>query len=96
MTGIYNSYYSELSHRRLTIPCNSLSIFMLMSCLHQALEEGAVANLIAMSLEGKEKTIFHEELSCPEIRPSLVREKVPPECISDVISDALWLEDKVI
>ena len=61
----------------------------------EALEEGAVANLIAMSLEGKEKTIFHEELTVPDIRPPTLKDKAAPECITDVIEDAFWFEDKV-
>lgn len=62
----------------------------------EALEEGAVANLIAMSLEGKEKTIFQEEISVPVFSPPTLKDLTPPECISDPLTEALWYETKVV
>ena len=45
--------------------------------------------------QGKEKTVFQEELTVPDIRPSTLKDKAAPECINDMIEDALWVEEKV-
>jgi hypothetical protein len=62
----------------------------------EALEEGAVASLIAMSLEGKEKTVFQEELNVPYIIEPILGDKQPPDCINDEVTGALWFEQKVV
>lgn len=98
----------------------------------QALEEGAVANLIAMSLEvdlapfsplpyhflqslcptnvesphlhfylphthmqGKEKTVFQEKLSEPDILPCVMVDEDIPQGIHDLFCPEMWFEEKV-
>ena len=62
----------------------------------EALEEGAVANLIAMSLEGKEKVTIKEELEIPEIKSASITDSTPPECSKEELIDILLLQDKVV
>ena len=62
----------------------------------QALEEGAVANLIAMSLDGKERTVINEDLEIPTVNPPIHKDEHVPDCVKHEISDVLWFEEKML
>ena len=62
----------------------------------EALDEGAVANLIAMSLDGKEKATISEDLEVPSVIPAVLTDVHQPECAKYVLSDTMWFEAKML
>ena len=45
--------------------------------------------------QGKEKIIFQEELTVPDITPATLKDGTAPHCINDEIIDAMWFAEKV-
>lgn len=58
----------------------------------EAIEEGTVAALIAMSLEGKMKAKAAEDYHPYAIIPLRVEKLPPPECMTEVVADAQWFD----
>ena len=55
-----------------------------------------MANLISMSLDGKEKTVITEDLHPPTIAPPAMHDAVAPGCIKRAVTDVFWFEQKVL
>jgi hypothetical protein len=62
----------------------------LQSDVAEALEEGTVSSLIAMSLEGKSKSKVSDEVISPEKIPLKTSTNVVPACKSDIVPDSAW------
>ncbi|KAJ1422636.1 armadillo-type protein [Ochromonadaceae sp. CCMP2298] len=63
--------------------------------VNEAIEEGAVASLIAISLEGKMKNQSSDEFLPPDVHPQKHRQIPPPACASDISetpTEAQWFE----
>mmetsp|Transcript_1033 Transcript_1033/g.1708 ORF Transcript_1033/g.1708 Transcript_1033/m.1708 type:complete len:1654 (-) Transcript_1033:97-5058(-) len=63
--------------------------------VNEAIEEGAVASLIAMSLEGKLKNQSSDEFLRPDVHPQVERNLPAPACqaeISENPTEAQWFE----
>jgi hypothetical protein len=65
------------------------------SDLNEAIEEGAVASLIAMSLEGKLKNQSSDEFTLPDVLPQVDKKLPAPACVDEISptpTDAQWFE----
>ena len=62
----------------------------------EALEEGAVANLIAISLDGKEKTVINEDFDRPVILAPKVTDDAAPSCAHQALTDTMWHEERML
>ena len=60
-----------------------------------ALEEGAVASLLSMYFQGRDRMVLSEDMGVPLLQPCPVNDSTPPRCIEDEITDTLWFHVKV-
>ena len=60
-----------------------------------ALEEGAVASLLSMYFQGRDRLVLSEDMGVPLIKPCPANDTTPPRCIEDEITDTLWFHVKV-
>lgn len=58
----------------------------------EAIEEGAVAALIALSLDGRPKSRIGFDVTPPEIVPISFIKGKPPSCIDDTVYEGEWYE----
>jgi len=69
------------------------------SDVNEAIEEGAVSTLIAMSLEGRIKNQASDEFIEPQLFPPKYTNIKPPSCVDSIyneIDEALWYEVVVV
>ena len=60
----------------------------------ESVPDGAIASLLSMYFEGKDRMDLKDELGAPAMAPLSTEDKAAPACVDDAITDCVWYEAK--